>query len=363
MDLYCFKVDGLKPGECLGVLDSYSSFNFTKSFQGCGSFTIKGSFSEGAAPLLQVGNLVYVDKRTAGIINAVNYSVDEDGATTYTIYGMELKGILGYRIVWDTYNHNLPATKWIEGLVGANTQGRRALFTSIQQAQIACPNLDRQTSYTNLSKAVEDACSAQLTTNGLLLGWDVICDVDKGFTFTLVEGADRSYESAEPFLVSRDMDNLSTLEFAVSDKSIVNVVKCGGEGDGPARKFVTAGDVNKTGLERREYFADKRQLQSSYTSADDGKQHQMTEEEYTSLLTQEANACLDGSTISMDAETTAVRKDAVPLLGAKVTFLDRQFGVLADDYVTEINIIDESQGEYTTLTVGKELTAKTLVLP
>ena len=63
MDLYCFKVDGLKPGECLGVLDSYTSLNFTKSFQGCGSFTIKGNFTKGAAPLLQVGNLVYINRR------------------------------------------------------------------------------------------------------------------------------------------------------------------------------------------------------------------------------------------------------------------------------------------------------------
>lgn len=362
MDLYCFKVDGLKPGECLGVLDSYTSLNFTKSFQECGSFTIKGNFTKGAAPLLQVGNLVYINRRMSGIIHSIDYNTGEDGITSYTVYGMELKGILGYRIVWDTYNHNLPANKWIEGLVQANTKGNRALFSSIQEPQIACPNLDRQTSYTKLSTAVTDACSAQLTSNGMLLGWDVLCDIDNGFTFTLVEGADRSYESAEPLLVSRDMDNISTLQLAISDKSTANVVKCGGEGDGSARKFVTAGDFSKTGLARREYFADKREVQSTYVDSSDNTQH-MTDEEYTSLLQHEADACLEGSTISMDAETTAVRIDAVPLLGAKVTLMDRQFGVHADDYVTEINIIDESQGEYTTLTVGKELTAKALVLP
>ena len=64
----------------------------------------------------------------------------------------------------------------------------------------------------------------------------------------------------------------------------------------------------------------------------------------------------------MDGETARMsRAEALSLLGAKVTLLDRQFGVLADDYVTEINIIDEADGEYTTLTIGEGIDAKTLI--
>lgn len=361
MNIYVYTVEGTKAAECLGVLDTYKSFNFTKKFQTCGTWTLKGNFTQESRKMLQVGNLIYVNPKVCGIVHTVDFSTDEDGETTYTAYGFELKGILSYRIVWETYNHNLPAADWINGIVQENTRGKRRLFTTHSVPAIVCPNLDKQVSYKGLDKAVQDACAAQNTIFGLLLGYDVTCDVSEGFTFSLLEGADRTFESGNPYLISRDMNNVSNLSFAESSKSTINVVKCGGEDSGTDRKFVTVGDDSLEGLCRKEAFNDAREIQSRYKDSD-GTEQTLSDEAYSALLTQEAETSLVKDSISVDAESVVDSEQALLLLGAKITLMDKDFKVRTDDFITEVNFIDESDGQLTTITIGKGIEAKRLIV-
>lgn len=366
MNIYVFTVEDTKPAECLGVLDNYKSFNFTKKFQGCGSWTIKGNYTADAREMLQVNNLIYVNPRVAGIIHTIDINVDEDGETTYTAYGYELKGILSYRIVWTTYNHSLSAADWINGIVEENTTGLRRLFSTHAKPTIDCPTLQKQVSYKALDTAVQSACSAQNTTAGLLLGYDVTCDVDNGFTFSLLEGEDRTYESSNPYLISRDMDNVSTLSYAESTKSRVNVVRVGGEDSGTDRVFVTvgssSGDSNyKTALNRREVFDDARDIQSEYKDSD-GNTQTLTATDYKNLLKQDAKPLIVADSISVEAEAVVDSSEALSLLGAKVTLIDREFNVRTDDFVTEVNIIDEADGQSTTITIGEGMVANRLIV-
>lgn len=361
MNIYVFTVEGTKPQECLGVLDTYSSFNFTKKFQACGSWTLKGNFTQESRKMLQVGNLIYINPYIAGIIHTIDFSTDDGGETTYTAYGYELKGILSYRIVWDTYNHNLPAADWINGIVQENTADKRRLFSKHLKPSIKCPNLDKQVSYKALDVAVQAACAAQNTSSGLLLGYEVTCDVEEGFTFSLLEGTDRTFESGNPYLISRDMNNVSTLSYAESSKSTVNVVKCGGEDSGASRKFVTVGNDSLEGLSRREAFNDAKDIQSEYKDAD-GNQQTLSDTDYAALLTQEAETSLVADSISVDAESVVDSSEALLLLGAKVTLVDRDFNVRTDDFVTEVNFIDEADGQLTTITIGEGLEAKRLIV-
>lgn len=362
MNIYIYNVQDTKPNECVGILDTYTSVNFTKSFQDCGKFTIKGNFTPEARTLLQVGNLVYINPRVSGIIETVDFSTDDKGITTYTVGGKELKGILDYRIVWNTYNQNVDCGSWIVNLVGENTKGNRKLFTTVEPSSFSAPKLDKQVSYCSLLKAVSDASKAKQSDKKMNIGFDVICDIDKGFTFKVIEGTDRTFESEHPYVVSRDMDNVSSLGYAESSKSQANIVKVGGEGEGSERKFATAGDDSISGLNRREIFKDSRNTQSSYTDSA-GKQQTLTPEQYQALLQDEANSLIQGREISVDAESIVTSSEALDLLGSKVSLIDRAFGVRTDDYISEVNIIDEADGTLTTITVGKGLAAQKLTLP
>ena len=361
MNIYVFTVGDTKAADCLGVLDTYKSFNFTKKFQACGSWTLKGNFTKEARNMLQVGNLIYVNPRICGLIHTVDFSTDDKGETTYTAYGYELKCILSYRIVWDTYNHKLPAADRIKGLVQANTEGKRRLFSKLLTPSINCPNLDRQVSYKTLDKAVQAACEAQETASGLLMGYDVTCDIEEGFAFSLLEGEDRTFESGSPYLVSRDMNNVSTLSYAESGKSTINVVKCGGEDSGAERKFVTVGDDALEGLSRKEAFNDARDIQSRYKDSS-GREQALDDAAYSALLAKEAETSLTNDSISVDAESVVDSEQALLLLGAKVTLMDRDFRVRTDDFITEVNFIDEADGQLTTITIGKGLEAKRLIV-
>lgn len=360
MNIYIYTVQDTKPAERVGILDTYKSVNFTKSFQDCGKFTIKGNFTPEARKMLQVGNLVYINPRVSGIIETIDFSTNDKGITTYTVGGKELKGILDYRIVWDTYNRNIDCGSWIVNLVEENTKGNRKLFTAVELSAIAAPNLDKQVSYVSLLKAVSDAAKSKRTDKGMMLGFDVECDMDKGFTFKVIEGADRTFESPQPYVVSRDMDNVSSLGYAESSKTVANIIKVGGEGEGSERKFATAGNDSISYLNRKEVFKDSRNTQSSYTDSA-GRQQTLSPQQYQALLQDEANSLLqEQKEISVDAESIVTSEQALDLLGSKVSLIDRAFGVRTDDFVSEINFIDESDGTLTTITVGKGIAAQKL---
>lgn len=361
MNIYIYEIEDITPTECVGILDTYSSLNFTKSFQGCGTWTLKGNFTKEVRRMLKVGRLIYVSPKVCGVIESIDFSTDDSGTTTYTAYGKELKGILGYRIVWDTYSRKVNARDWLNDIVSQNTGGTRRLFTKHEKPEIDTRTIDKQTSYGSLLDAVEAGCSAANTTSGLLLGFDITCDVHEGFTFSLLEGADRTMETSEPILISRDMNNVSTLNYVESAKETANISKCGGEGEGAERKFATAGDDSISGLARREVFVDARDLQSTYKDAA-GEEQTMTEEQYAALLQEEANAAIKPDSISIDAETVVSTQQALELLGAKVSLVDRAYGVRTDDYVYEVNVIDEADGGLTTLTIGQGIEAKRIVL-
>lgn len=361
MNIYIYEVEGITPTECVGVLDSYASLNFTKSFKGCGTWTVKGNFTQDIERMLKVGRFIYVNPKICGICYSIEYDTDEEGTTTYTAYGNELKGILAYRIVWDTYSRKVNLRDYVNDLVEKNTQGNRALFSRMDKPQISTSTVDKQVSYSNLLETIEDVVESANSTGGNPIGFDVYCENAERFVFTLLEGEDRTITSPEPLMFSRDLNNVSTLTYSESDKELVNVVKAGGEGEGAERVLTVVGDESLTGLARREGFADCRNLQSTYKDAD-GETQTISPEDYLAMLQEEAKTSLTPSTFSVDAEAVVTVQQALDALGAKVTLRDRAFNVQTTDYVSEVNVIDEGDGMLVTLTIGEGLAAQRIIL-
>lgn len=361
MNIYVYKIEGVAPTECVGILDNYASFNFTKSFKGCGSWTIKGNFTQEIESILKVGYLIYVNEKVCGIVHSIEYGTDDTGTTTYTAYGNELKGILGYRIVWDTYSRTVNLRDYVNDLVEKNTSGNRALFGRMDKPAISTPTIDKQISYSNLLESLEEIMDMADSNNSLPLGFDVTCENAQTFVFSLLEGEDRTIMSEEPLLFSRDLNNVSTLNYSESNKETVNVVKAGGEGEGAERVLTVVGDESKSGLARRETFADCRDLQSTYQD-ENGDEQTISAEDYLAMLQEQAKESLKPDTLTVDAETVVTAKDALDCLGAKVTLRDKAFNVQTEDYISEVNIIDENDGMLVTLTIGEGLEAKRLIV-
>lgn len=357
MNIYIYKVEGITPTECVGILDNYASFNFTKSFKGCGTWTIKGNFTQEIERMLKVGYLIYVNDKVCGILHSIDYDTDEDGNTTYTAYGNELKGILGYRIVWDTYSRTVNLRDYVNDLVEQNTKDNRKLFSRLDKPAIDTYTIDKQISYDNLLDSIEDIVETAESKQGMPIGFDVTCENASSFVFSLLEGADRTLSSKEPLLISRDLNNVSSMTYTQSIKDLVNVVKAGGEGEGADRVLTTVGETSLSGLERREAFSDCRDLQSKYTD-ENGDEQTISPEDYMALLQEEAKQSLTVETLTIDAETVVTAEQALEYLGSKITLQDKAFNVQTEDYIAEVNIIDENDGMLVTLTIGEGLQAK-----
>lgn len=357
MNIYIYKIEGIQPTECLGILDNYASINFTKSFKGCGSWTIKGNFTQEIEKMLKVGNFIFINPKVCGIIHSIEYATDEEGTTTYTAYGNELKGILSYRIVWDTYSRQVNLRDYVNDLVEKNTQGNRVLFSRMDKPQIETYTIDKQISYDNLLDSLEDILEAATSKSNLPIGFDVICENAQNFVFSLLEGEDRTITSEEPLLISRDLNNVSTLNYSESNKETINVIKAGGEGEGAERILTVVGDESLIGLNRHEAFADCRDLQSTYKD-ENGDEQTISPEDYLTMLQSEASQSLTNDTLSVDAETVVSVEQALEILGSKVTLRDKAFNVQTEDFISEVNIIDENDGMLVTLTIGEGLNAR-----
>lgn len=374
MDIYVYDCPDIFTVELIGVLDSYKSINYTMKFQNCGSWSIKGLYTPESSELLKAGRFIYINPKVVGYITSITYDVDTKGNMTYTANGRESKFILNNRIVWNTYSHNLPLNEWIYGLVQENAaegciDSKRQLCGMIPPQTLKCGAIDKQVSYKSLLDTVNTVLENAQTSNGLALGYEMQFHPeysgDKAhrpiFWMNLLEGQDRTYNSKEPFLVAREMNNVSTLSLSNSIKGSTNFILAAGEDKGDTRKLATAGDNTLSGLKRNEGFTDCRDLQSEYTDAS-GNKKTLSDAEYTKLLEQEAKDAIVKDTFSLTAESVVTTEQAIELLGAKVTVVDKTFGVRTEDFVTEVNVIDEADGGLTTLTVGKGVDAQKLII-
>ena len=368
MNIYVYESENLSDFTLCGVLDSYKSFNFTKKFQGCGSWTIKGLYTPEAALLLKAERIIYVNKKINGIIVSVNFDVNDKGEMTYTASGTELKGILNRRIVWGTYSGKASTSNWARELVRQECvtpkDARRKLLTRIDGVPQSDTMIEKQVSYKNLLDTLNKVFDGDKQ-GKLAVGYDVVLTLGKtgkgALGFDTILGADRTINSSNPFVISRMMDTVSSLSATTTSKGIYNVALAAGEGEGTERKLATAGNLNLSGLARKEVFADCREIQSK-TKDESGKETTITEADYLKLLAQEAQDALNAKDLSVEAETVVSMEQALNLLGATVTVIDKQFEVQTEDFISEVNIIDEADGSLSTLTVGRGVDAQKFIM-
>jgi len=256
-------------------LDDYASAYFNRSWSGCGDFSIQTNYNTVHAPDLQRGRIVMFDKnvKKCGIITNVKKAIGESGkgSMIVTATGMELKGILGWRIVPPTtgaeyYTVNNSAETVMKTLVSQNggptTADADRKFPLLEidtDADLGTTYL-LKTRYT--SNVLAECTECSLATN---TGFYIYLDLsNKKYRFQTAQGLDRSgSQSVNPLAIfSTDYYTLKSANIDDNDSNFRNYAFVGGQGEGVQRivRHVFTGTAEPTGLDRREMFVDARDV-------------------------------------------------------------------------------------------------------
>jgi len=279
-------------------LDDYANAYFKRDWSGCGDFSIQTNYNTTHASDLVRGRIVMFDKnvKKCGIITNVKKAIGESGkgSMIVTASGVELKGILGWRIVpppsgSEYYSVNNSAETVMKTLVGQNggptTADADRKFPLLEidtDADLGATYL-LKTRYTSNVLAECSACSLATET-----GFYIYLDLTgKKWRFQTAQGVDRSAsQSVNPRAIfSTDYDTLKSAEIDDNDSNYRNYAFVGGQGEGTLRTIreVFTGAIEPTGIERREMFVDARDLAT--TGELDQRGEQKLEELQTIITT------------------------------------------------------------------------------
>ena len=246
------------------MVDDYTSFVYTRSYSGIGSWQMVLPLSSLNASQVLDADVIAFRQFRAGLITKITKSVT-DGNETLTIRGTELKGLVKQRIVippdgtaYVTYRqkphqvvHSLlhsqmteaDANRIIPGTVGYVS----ALDTTILQT------LTYNGRYSSLEEDICAICEAYS------LGYYTYLDDKYDMFWMIYQGVNRSNKQTDNpkmvFSYENDTLDSSTLE---STRNNTNFLVVAGQGEGADRTIVTVG--NSTGFRRTEGFVDARDI-------------------------------------------------------------------------------------------------------
>lgn len=171
----------------------------------------------------------------------------------------------------------------------------------------------------------------------------------RSIVFEIYKGVDRSVRQSDRSRVifADEFNNLSSADYVYTSEDYKNVCYVGGQGEGDARTYVTAGDDTLTGLDRRENFL----------SATDVEKDKLTDTQYTAALLQRgADKMVElAESVSMTAKISPdgnYKYGTDYDLGDIVTVYVPQLEIQMDERITEINEVYERDGYTVDLTIG-----------
>lgn len=286
--------------EIVKVIDDYISIIWTTRYFTYGDFELYLSAESDVLDYLQTGyylvrevDMSQDEYHNVMIISNRAITTDAEDGDNLTVTGYDLKSILKRRVIVNQTNLNGTVQSCIAQLINqniispTNTSRKISNFT-LGTNQISSTNtMERQLTGDNLSDAISDICTS------FGYGYDVYIK-NGNFVFYLYEGTDRSYnQDVNPHIVfSSEFDNLISSSYSENFDEFSNVAIVAGEGEGTARKKVTVGTA--TGLDRYELWVDARN-----SSTNNGE---ISDSEYTNMLTQEGVETLSGTGITTSFE-------------------------------------------------------------
>lgn len=339
--------------EVIDIIDTYTSLLWTVRYDEAGEFEL---VVPAKAENLELYKLDYylqiLESDRLMIIEKRIIETDVETGNELTITGRTLESILNRRIIWEqtTISGNLQtAVKKLidDAIINPSVEGRQIsnfIFRESSDTAITELKID-ESQYTgdNLYDVIKAICALKH------IGFKITVDVQGQFVFELYAGTDRSYsQSTLPCIVfSNKFENLLSSNYSEDQTNYKNVTLIGGEGEGTDRTTAIYG--TESGLARREYFTDARDL-----STNDGEidattyQNQLIERGTEKLKDYEIEKDIDGEITTTDLYT--LNEDYN--LGDLVQVVDC-YGTSAKSRITEIvtSISTSSQSTYPTFEI------------
>lgn len=281
----------------LGIVDSYVSVIWRPSYSEIGDFEIYLGADSEVVDLLQEDRYVVrssdVSVDDAGNVTYTNVMIitgriihtDVENGDYLTVTGRELKYLLNRRIVWNMTTLSGTAENGIRKLVtenaiaptGSGTQNvtKRIIPGLVLGASAGLTDtIEKQVTGDKLDETIVSICKAYE------YGWEIFV-YNKNLVFVIYQGENRSYGQTErPYVVfSEDFENLYNTEYQSSRENYATITLIGGEGEGIARYYTTAGNDDLEGLDRREVFTDARGV-----SRNEGSEEEISQADYLRLL-------------------------------------------------------------------------------
>ena len=358
----------------LGLIEIYSSINYTLKFIDVGSFELKCAINEQNVKLIQKNRFLWIEDEVCGIIQYISSSTD-DG--TITVKGKLAKEMLNWRWVYPCFVKTGEPAALAENIVNIHCvnpsepkRKMKGLVIGNAGYVINKPHITYQKTGDTVLTSVQNISTANN------LGFEIYFNPRNvnPFKFVMLEGKDRTIgnkDGNKPVVFSRDFENIVSGSYEYNDDSFRNVALVAGEvtdgsnNENAARTFLVvdqAGSENVSSFYRKELYVDARDLQSEYseevtTKDDEGNditetvQKKMTEQEYNATLSNRGFEKM-GETLVEESYESQIRTDARTIYqfgkdytyGDYVTVIDKSLGIMLNVQITEMQIVYDANG-------------------
>ena len=358
----------------LGLIEIYSSINYTLKFIDVGSFELKCAINEQNVKLIQKNRFLWIEDEVCGIIQYISSSTD-DG--TIIAKGKLAKEMLNWRWVYPCFVKTGEPAALAESIVNIHCvnpseskRKMRGLVIGNAGYVINKPHITYQKTGDTVLTSVQNISTANN------LGFEIYFNPRNvnPFKFVMLEGKDRTIgnkDGNKPVVFSRDFENIVSGSYEYNDDSFRNVALVAGEvtdgsnNENAARTFLVvdqAGSENVSSFYRKELYVDARDLQSEYseevtTKDDEGNditetvQKKMTEQEYNATLSNRGFEKM-GETLVEESYESQIRTDARTIYqfgkdytyGDYVTVIDKSLGIMLNVQITEMQIVYDANG-------------------
>ena len=281
--------------------DVYESLVWNERYNEPGDFELVIPASASSISHIAMDSYIYIDKSEKFMIveHQEPYTDVEEG-NDILFSGRSLESILDRRIVWQQTSVSGNAQNAIKKLLtdaiisptDSSRQISNFIFEDSTDTNVTSLTIN-ETQFTgdNLLEVV------QTLTQGLKIGFKITVNSSKQFVFKLYAGTDRTKEQIVVPQVefSLNNDNLFSSKLTIDKTNYKNITLVAGEGEGLERKTATYG--SGSGLDRREYFTDARDI-----SSNEGTEDEISASDYTNLLIERGKQKLAEQIIKKEIE-------------------------------------------------------------
>lgn len=290
--IYCYKY-GEPKLSLLGVIDDFTSFNFTRSYSGIGEWQLVLDGSSLNAQRVKGMDFISIGEDKAGLVQHYEDTI-EDGEHTLTFSGVELKGLASRRIVippageaYETFTKSSPeyviANLLTNQLLNPTVENRKIAGTLLEYAQ-STTKIRYDGRYQNLEEEIETLATAYN------VGWCAYIS-DNVIKWKIWNGVDRTAAQTtnNRMILSYDYGTMNNSSLTVEDQ-VPTYMVIAGQGEGVDRAIAII-DKEKSALTRIETFLDARDIKDDSLLPQRGEQNLAEygdEINYTATLSNQA---------------------------------------------------------------------------